>query len=124
LWADALRRAGVRNGAVLGIATYYFAGRDSALDDAASFVGRRSLASVYGIEESATQSVVAACCCAPCARIQEINTVMTREGGLRYGCAHLREDGVASMSSANASAAPAPVAMARIVEQRAPGRRV
>ena len=47
---------------------------------------RRRLVTRYGIDESETTSLLVACCCAPLARHQEMDTVMAREH-LVYGCA-------------------------------------
>jgi len=56
-----------------------------------AYGGRNALAAKYGITESSFDSFVAACCCRPCAQVQEVNTVMVREG-LHYGCASLEKD--------------------------------
>ena len=99
VWADALRRAGVRNGSLFAL-LLLCGGANSALDETSSFFARRELAAKYGIAEDAAATAAIACCCAPCARVQEVSTVMAREN-LRYGCAGL------------VPAAPAPTAVSR-----------
>jgi hypothetical protein len=59
------------------------------LDETAGYLARRRLAKHYGIEEDDTTSLAIACCCAPLARIQEVDTVLVREG-LVYGCAQVK----------------------------------
>ncbi len=53
--------------------------------------GRNALAKKYGIEESTFNSIFAKCCCPLCGQIQEVNTVMVREG-YNYGCISLVPD--------------------------------
>lgn len=83
-WGDALRRAGVRDSGVYTLALVL--GGRGCCDEFAGYVGRRRLAERYGIEESQAQACLTSACCAPCARWQELNTVLERER-LRYACA-------------------------------------
>ena len=84
VWGDALAKAGVRDSAVYTVAV--FLGGRSLLDEFAGLLARRRLAEKYGIQEDQTYACLVSCCCAPCARFQELNTVMEREH-LKYGCA-------------------------------------
>ena len=89
VWGDALRRAGVRDADTYTILA--LAGGRTAADEVGGFFARRRLAAKLGIDEGELTSAYVVCCCAPCARLQEINTVMARYPHLRYGCATLRE---------------------------------
>ena len=97
-WGDALRRAGVREGSTFTI--FVLIGGNSLLDEAAGYLARRRLVEKYDIREDPVQSCVFSCCCAPCARLQEINTVMTRER-LVYDCASLKEAAPPQLSSSS-----------------------
>ena len=103
VWGDALRRAGVADSSFFTFLV--ICGGRSALDETASFFGRRRLLEKYGIEESSFESFFASCCCSCCARVQEVNTVMEREKNLKYGCASL-EPTVVSSTVVTASIVP------------------
>lgn len=105
IWGDALRKAGVENAELFTLAQ--FCGDSSLVDEAAGFFARRRLAKKYGITESPLYSTAATFCCAPCARVQEVNTVLTRED-LHYGCATTVPD-----TRPNIVAPPAPKTMQR-----------
>ena len=90
VWGDALRRAGVANADAYTVLAV--AGGRSLFDEVGSYFARRRLADRFGVQEGEITTAFVVCCCAPFARLQEINTVMSRDPALRYGCATLRED--------------------------------
>jgi hypothetical protein len=105
VWASALDRAGVSNPGLL--ACLVCVGGRGILDEFAGYAGRRALVEKYKIDESPATTALLECACGPCARCQEIDTVMTREN-LAYDCARLRP-----ASTGSARSAPAPVVMVR-----------
>lgn len=86
VWGGALREAGVENWRFFAFAAC--CGGDTCVDEAAGLLARRKLMAKYSIEESDRYGCLASCCCAPCARYQELNTVMVRET-LEYSCANV-----------------------------------
>lgn len=88
IWADALRHVGMndRTATALGM---------TGLHSVSGFWGRRYIVQRYGLHESERASACYSTLCGPCARCQEINTVMSRET-LRYGCTVLRRNGAAN----------------------------
>ena len=81
---SALKRAGVRDASALSLLLccggQLVRGRVRGLRGA-----RRRLLERYGIAEDDTYTLLVSCVCQPCARVQEVSTVLDREG-LRYGC--------------------------------------
>ena len=88
-YASALKRAGVPDASVLSL--LLCCGGESLVDELAGYVARRRLADRYGIAEDETYTLLVACCCQPCARVQEVSTVLERER-LHYGCAETVPD--------------------------------
>ena len=106
IWTDSLVKAKVPNARMFGVNKLFgnllyttgsstnsavLQGIGSAQSTASGLSGRNALAKIYGIEESTFNSIVARCCCPLCGRVQEVNTVMVREG-YNYGCAELVSD--------------------------------
>lgn len=87
VWGSALRAAGISDSTLF--ATLLCCGGDTILDETAGYLARRRLAKHYGIVEDDTTSLLIACCCAPLARVQEVDTILVREG-LVYGCAGVK----------------------------------
>lgn len=88
VWAEALRRAGVQEATLYALLCA--CGGNSLADEVAGYGARRALMRKYDIPaESTLETCTITCCCAPCARLQEINTVLAREN-LTWGCATLR----------------------------------
>lgn len=87
VWGEALREAGIESSSLFTLAV--LCGGNSILDETAGYFARRQVARKYRIEEQDSRSVFLSCCCAPCARYQELNTIMVREN-LQYGCATVR----------------------------------
>ena len=115
-WGDALRRAGFQNSSLF--AFLLVCGGDSLVDETVGYFARRRILAKYNIEESDFYSLFASCCCPPCARYQELNTIMVREG-YRYGCASVVVPDPAPVVVPDP--APAPV---QAVMFRGTGRRV
>lgn len=88
-WGDALRRAGVRDAGVYTLALV--CGGNSPLDEFAGYLARRDIARRYKIEEPAGRALFYSFCCNPCARFQELNTILVNER-LHYACAETRPD--------------------------------
>ena len=86
---SALKRAGVRDASALSL--LLCCGGNSFVDEFAGYVARRRLLERYGIAEDDTYTLLVSCVCQPCARVQEVSTVLDREG-LRYGCAETVPD--------------------------------
>ncbi len=106
IWTDSLVKAEIPNAKQYGVNMLFGAILSSAGSAADSAVlqgigvaqettsgvsGRNALAKKYGIEESTFNSLFARWCCPLCGQIQEVNTVMVREG-YNYGCISLIPD--------------------------------
>lgn len=106
IWTDSLIKAEIPNAKKYGINMLFGillnnagASSDSAvlqgIGNAQSTIsaisGRNALSKKYGIEESTFDSIFARCFCPLCGQIQEVNTVMVREG-YNYGCISLIPD--------------------------------
>ena len=87
-------------------------GGRSVLDEVAGYAARRRLVGRYDIHEDSATSLLLSCCCAPCARFQEVNTILVREHQT-YGCASVVPDA--------SPAAPVPAVM---VSRTGNGRRI
>lgn len=106
IWTDSLVLAEVPNAKAYGASMLFggllsaagsssnsavLQGIGSAQSTTSAISGRNALAKKYGIEESTFDSMIARCCCPLCGQIQEVNTVMVREG-YNYGCVSLVPD--------------------------------
>lgn len=87
VWGDALKRSGVQR-ATLYLPPLLSLSRVGPilLIDTAGYRTRRRLMHRYGIVEPDAYSLLVSCCCCGCARFQELNTMMVREG-YAYDCA-------------------------------------
>jgi hypothetical protein len=84
---SSLTEIGAKDSTLVGLALA-LGGRNSVLDEAASFFARRTIAKRYGIEETQFMSLLLSCCCLPCSNLQIVNTVVVREN-MKYECAGL-----------------------------------
>lgn len=106
IWTDSLVKAEIPNAKKYGVSMLFGAilssagsasdsavlqGIGAAQETTSAVSGRNALAKKYGIEESTFNSIFARCCCPLCGQIQEVNTVMVREG-YNYGCISLVPD--------------------------------
>lgn len=106
IWTDSLVKAEVPDAKRYGVSMLFgslltsagsssdstiLQGIGNAQSTTAGVSGRNALAKKYGIEESTFDSILARCCCPLCGQIQEVNTVMVREG-YNYGCISLVHD--------------------------------
>ena len=100
VWGDALKAAGVKNankyatnaliGSILSTSNNGFVSSIGNVTSTFSFTnGRIALAKKYGINESSFDTFFARLCCPLCAQVQEVNTVMEREG-LVYDCVSVK----------------------------------
>ena len=108
IWTDALVKANIPNAKKYGVNMLFgsllssvsvgsnrsnnaLRGLGQAQTTVSGVNGRNSLAAKYGIEESTFNSVFARVCCPLCGQVQEVNTVMVREG-YNYGFISLVPD--------------------------------
>ncbi len=77
LWGSALSEAGIEDSLLLTLLV--LCGGDTLCDEGAGYVARRRIIRKYSIEETESVSLILSCCCAPCARYQELNHLLVRE---------------------------------------------
>lgn len=82
VWSSALQQIEVENAPLLGL--FLCCGGRGFLDEFAGYLGRRAVLKKYGIEESDIDTACITCFLGPCARVQEVETIVQREG-LTYG---------------------------------------
>ena len=78
VWSSALEQIDVQHSSILGI--FLCCGGRGVLDEFAGYVGRRAVLKKYSIEEGDLTTGCIACLLGPCGRIQEVDTIVQREG--------------------------------------------
>ena len=82
VWGSALRAAGIEDSLLLTLLV--ICGGDTLCDEGAGYIARRRILRKYSIKENEFETIFKTCFCAPCARFQELNTILEREN-LTYG---------------------------------------
>lgn len=88
VWSSALEQIEVENSSLLGI--LLCCGGRGVLDEFAGYLGRRAVVKKYTIDESDLTTGCISCLLGPCGRIQEVDTIVQREG-LTYGVLSVRK---------------------------------
>ena len=88
VWSSALEAIDVKNSSILGL--FLCCGGRGILDEFAGYVGRRKVLQKYKIEETDLTTGCISCLCGPCGRVQEVDTIVQREG-LTYGVLSVRK---------------------------------
>jgi hypothetical protein len=82
VWSSALQQIEVENAPLLGL--FVCCGGRGVLDEFAGYLGRRAVLQKYNISERDLDTGCIACFLGPCGRVQEVETIVQREG-LTYG---------------------------------------
>ena len=106
VWTSALQRIEAENASRLGV--LLCVGGDAF----AGYLGRRAVVRHYALEERDLETAAVACLLGPCGRVQEVDTIVEREG-LTYGILGVHPASVRNSSSLAPSSAPVQATMLR-----------
>jgi hypothetical protein len=110
VYGSALQTAGFEDATLYAV--LLCCGGRTAVDEVAGYSARRRLVARYGIREDPLTGLLLSCVCAPCARYQEVNTILVRERRT-YGCARVVPDATTPPSSRMAPVRAVPACLVR-----------
>ena len=116
VWSSALQEIDVENASLLGLLVC--CGGRGVLDEFAGYIGRRAVVQKYNISERDLDTGCITCFLGPCGRVQEVETIVQREG-LTYNLLSVsRTTPVARVITSAPRSAPIQATMARTTSPR------
>jgi len=116
VWSSALQQIEVENAPLLGL--FVCCGGRGVLDEFAGYIGRRAVVQKYNILERDLDTGCITCLVGPCGRVQEVETIVQREG-LTYGLLSVSKPiPVIRLTTTTPRPAPIQATMARTASPR------
>lgn len=115
VWSSALQQIEVENASLLGL--FVCCGGRGVLDEFAGYIGRRAVLQKYKIQERDLDTGCIACFLGPCGRVQEVETIVQREG-LSYGLLSVSKRRVPVTRGMTSRTVPIQATMARTASPR------